>query len=288
MERQDFPSPFSRITRPILRAEGSNAAWIADAAAQFRADSSCAPALQIYAENSQLAEAAQRCFERAGMCALCVCSRDALRPGQGEIGIYLPGRGESACLSDENGPLDEAQRQLACAWTLLESGQKRLILPNHYTRAIDELANRYAAHVVYLPGEQAAWMHSLAQNAPEQFRLQLDGVRFALRFLSLLVNRGQSLNQWRSRIPHACRSTRSVQIPAREGGRLLHALAEGCPDAQLGGGVRLTVQNGWAWLGPDDSGAQLSIIAESGDMETARELCDFYSGEIRRLMNRQD
>lgn len=65
-------------------------------------------------------------------------------------------------------------------------------------------------------------------------------------------------------------------------------MAQACPDAQLGGGVRLPRKNGWAWLGPDEGGAQLNIIAESADMETAREICDFYSDEIQRLMRRQD
>lgn len=287
MERQDFPSPFSRITRPILHAEGS-AAYIADAAAHFCADPACAPEIRICADRPLTAEIAQRCFRRAGLRTSCAMDGEPLHLSAGEMGVYLPQRGEIARISDAQGTLDEAQRQLACAWTLLESGHRRLILPNHFTRSIDDLAARYAAHAVYLSGERSAWMRALAENAPEQLELHQDGVRFALRFLSLLVDRGLSLEQWRRQAPESHRSTRNVPIPAREGGRLLHALAQACPDAQLGGGVRLPRKNGWAWLGPDEGGAQLNIIAESADMETAREICDFYSDEIQRLMRRQD
>jgi len=71
--------------------------------------------------------------------------------------------------------------------------------------------------------------------------------------------------------------------------RDLKALAHaGEVELLRGGGVRLPRKDGWAWLSPDDAGARLNIIAESSDMETARELCDFYSGEIQRLLDKRD
>ena len=150
----------------------------------------------------------------------------------------------------------------------------------HATRAIDSLG----ANTLYFPGETAAWMNALAQASPLQFRLQHDGLFFALCFLSRLTERGLSLRQWRQQAPGAYRSERGVTLPERESGRILRALAQNAASAELGGGVRLPRKGCWAWLGPDDTGAQLNIIAEAGDMETARELCDFYDSEIHRLL----
>lgn len=86
-------------------------------------------------------------------------------------------------------------------------------------------------------------------------------------------------------MPAACQSVRNISIPASEGGRLLHALSKSAPEAELGGGLRLCRSSGWAWLSPDDAGTKLHIVAEARDMEAARELCDFYGDEIRRLLS---
>ena len=193
-----------------------------------------------------------------------------------------------AVLADADGALTEVQRQLACAWVALEKGESRLLLPLHATRAIEALAKRYNAHAQYLPGESAVWMEALAQKSPLQFSLQFDGLRFVLSFLSELTDRGLSLDQWRSQMPAACRSVRDVFIPASESGRLLHALAKSTPNAELGGGLRLPRGSDWAWLSPDDAGTGLHVVAEALDMESARELCDFYGGEIERLLSLRD
>ena len=211
-----------------------------------------------------------------------------MHPGKGEIGVYLPGSGETALLCDENSMLNEVQRQLACAWTALEKGERNLILPVHATRSIDTLARQFRAQTRYIAGENGLWMHALVQENPLQFRLQFDGIRFALSFISLLCEKRLTLNHWRQQMPAACRSVQDIQVPACESGRLLHRIAESDKNAQLGGGVRLTRENGWAWLGLDERSAQLHIIAEAANMETSREICDFYGSEISRLLAVQD
>lgn len=184
--------------------------------------------------------------------------------------------------------MTDGQRQLACAWTALEMGEKELLLPVHATRSIEELARRYDAGTFYLCKETAFWMNTLAKESPLQFRLQLDGIYFALAFLSLLANKKLSLRQWRGMMPEVCRSTQHISIPYGESGRLLHHIARDEKSAQLGGGVRLPRENGWAWLGLDEKGAKLNIIAEATNMEASREICNFYENEIIRLLSNRD
>jgi hypothetical protein len=184
--------------------------------------------------------------------------------------------------------LSEVQRQLACAWVSLEMGERNLILPVHATRAIDALAQRYGAQTRYLAGENALWMKTLAQESKAQFQLQFDGLRFALRFISLLTDKNLSLAHWRQSVPDAFRSMRGVQIPSGECGRLLHRIAEDEKNAQMGGGLRLKRSNGWVWLGLDEREGLLNIISEAANMETSREICDFYDDKIARLLAAQD
>ena len=285
LERQDFSSPFRGVTRPIQPSGCADAPYVAACAALFEADPLYAPQVVLAARRSPLAELAERAFTRAGLRTRCADSAADAAPAPGEIAVQLSDDGEQAALSDAETALTEVQRQLACAWVALEKGESRLLLPLHATRAIDDLAKRYNAHAQYLPGEPALWMEALAEKSPLQFSLQFDGLRFALSFLSELTDRGLSLAQWQARMPAACQSVRNISIPASEGGRLLHALSKSAPEAELGGGLRLCRSSGWAWLSPDDAGTELHIVAEARDMEAARELCDFYGDEIRRLLS---
>ena len=285
LERQDFSGPFHGVTRPIQPAGCADAPYVAACAALFAADPLLAPRIALLERPSPLTELAERAFARAGLQLRCAPSAAEAAPDPDEIAVELSADGEQAVLADADSALTEVQRQLACAWVALEKGESRLLLPPHATRAVETLAQRYNAHVQYLPGETSVWMEALARKSPLQFGLQFDGLRFALSFLSELTDRGLSLAQWRARMPAACRSVRDVCVPGAESGRLLHALEKSVPGAELGGGLRLPRERGWAWLSPDDAGAGLHIVAEAADMEAARELCDFYDGEIHRLLS---
>lgn len=287
MERQDFSGPFSALTRPVLYENNMRTACIADTAAVFTANPLYAPEIVLHAPEALL-EDAFAVFDRAGLRVRCEESSEAASLAAGEIGVNLSGNGETALLRDVHGSFDEIQRQLALAWIFLERGDRQLILPIHATRAIERLAECYGAHALYIPGEEAVWMNAAAERAPIQFNFACDGLRFALSFLSLLTDKGLSLKQWRKKMPAACRSVRRISIPASESGHLLHSLAQRVPEAELGGGVRLPREKGWAWLSPDEEGGLLDVVAEAADMESARELCDFYGSEIDRLLQRRD
>lgn len=284
-ERQDFAGPFSRVTLPMESAGNTEGPYVAAAAALFQANPLYAPRLILHAARPHLSALAERACMRCGLQARCEWNVEQLHPESGEIAVALLSDGEHAQLWDDHSPLSEVERQLACAWVALMRGERQLILPPNATRAIDTLARAHGAHARYLPGETAVWLGAAAERSELQFILHTDGLRFTLAFLSELANQGLSLEQWRKSMPGACRSLRRVQVPASQSGRLLHALAQSAPDAELGGGLRLQGERGWAWLGPDEEGAGLQLMAEAADMEAARELCDFYDGTIRQLLS---
>ncbi|MBQ3574890.1 MAG: hypothetical protein IJA26_04430, partial [Clostridia bacterium] len=170
------------------------------------------------------------------------------------------------------------------AWTLLKTGERRLLLPLNATRTIDILCERENAHAVYIPGEISAWCAAAAEKAPRQFLLEKDGIACALSFISCLVKQGLSLRQWRESMPAAFRSFRKVRMDASQTGAALHSLFESHPDAQFGGGMRLAGENGWAWISPDDVQPEMCVMAEAAKHETADELCFFYADALERLI----
>ena len=287
LERQDFARPFAGITRPMVEVGRTDLGYVAETASAFTADPTYAPPVMLCCADAALLELARACFERAGLNPRCEAVAESCAPTADEIGILLQCDGERADISDVNGALSEAQLELARAWTALELGETRLIMPAGGTRAVEAIAAAHGAEVRYMPSERAAWLGTLAEKAPRQFKLHTDGVYFALAMLSQLAERGLSLAQWRTHMPAAFRSQARVAAPQAENGRLLHALAER-GEAELGGGVRLKRGDGWAFLLPDEAQSEICLFAEAPTMETADEICAFYGREIERLLQKQD
>jgi len=283
-ERQDFSGPFSNLTHPMEAAGRTDIGYIARAASAFCPRPDLAPEILLHAPAPQVLELAEQAFRRAGLSVRSACDADSLQPESSETGVYLSADGQQVVLADGSERLSEAQRQLLLAWTALQLGETRLILHTSCTRAIDTLAQQAGAQTLYLSGEYARWMSTLADQSPLQFDLQFDGICAALYALSCLSEAGFSLSQWRAQVPSVYQQRTSVQVPPSESGRLLHTIAHQAPQAELGGGVRLTEDRGWAWLSPDDHRPELHITTEAMSMEAAQGMCDFYADAIRKLM----
>ena len=283
-ERQDFAGPFSGITRGMQAAGRTDIGYIADAAACFCGDAAQMPCIAVFAQPSQLRALAESAFLRAGLRVRCEWDAGKMQLDAGELGVYLSDSGEHFALADEQGMLEDAYLQLLLAWTALRMGEERLILPASGTRAVSVLTD--AAE--YVSGEPAAWMRALAERSPLQFRLQFDGVCAALCALSQLNAAGLTLRAWKEGMPRVHRESGHVDVPAAECGRILRTLAERNAHAQAGGGLRLSGEAGWAFLCPDDEAPGLRIIAEAVKAETAREIFDFYEGELRDLIQERE
>lgn len=184
--------------------------------------------------------------------------------------------------------MDEALREMMCAWTLLRLGQTQLLLKINATRGVEQLCTQSGAVAAFVSGEPAAWYASMAEKAPLQFLIHTDGIAAALAFLSILTDRGESLAQWRSNIPKAYRSYRRVSLPQKQSIAALQRLYEHSKDAQTGGGIRLNTEDGWAWLTQDEERAEMCVMAESTRYETAQEICAFYAKALKEMIATQN
>ena len=286
-ERQDFSGPFSGITHTLQTAGHTDMAYIAEAASQFSGNAAAMPRIAICAQPAHLRTLAEASFARAGLNVRSEWDALRIRPDANEIGIYLSDSGERFAIADSDGMLQDVYLQLLLAWTALETGETRLILPTSATRAIDALALRYNAHVQYLGSEPAAWMRALAEKSQLQFTLQFDAISAALAVLSALDRAKLTLREWKRRMPRVHQKSGNFPVSAEECGRILRALANQNANVELGGGLRITRAEGWAFLGPDESAQGLRIIAEASRAETARELFDFYKGELKALIDQK-
>ena len=278
-DRHDFCAPFTAIARPLQRADGMQIGYRAHIAAAYRANSTQSAPICFCSENAHLLSTAQQIADQIGLRARCVTEPPVRR--RDEICILLSADG---CACTING-MDSAQRGLLTGWIALERGERKLLLSGDCTRAMDALAARYGAETEYAQGERAEWYRALGKHSRLQLDLQFDGLCCAISALSLWAERGITPEVWLAQMPSVHRSSADVTVPDSLRGSILKRIAENAPNAELGEGIRIPRDDGWAWLCPDDVTDDLHIITESPMMETADELCAFYSDALKRMID---
>ena len=286
--RQDFPIPAAGpARRPLIDVGAVLHAYAAEIVAPLSGLSGL-PKLIVKSANPLARALAERAFTRAGVPVRAATAESEPRVAPGEWLVALDATGEGCEISDESGPLSDAQRQLMAAWLALEAGDRLLIVPASATRGIEALAERRGARVERVCGEDAKWQNALAGRAQNQFDLCFDGLRMAAAALAALHGHGMTLADWRARMPEVHRFSRVVAMPPSRNGRVLHAFAQAQPGAALGGGVRFEHDGGWAWIGADGARPRLRVVAEGASAEFARELCDFCESSLKRLSAEAD
>lgn len=281
INRGDCPAPYSGMTRKPQSAGRSDLIYLRAVVtdALIRDLSSFPSPIAIYARHEQLLSLAERAFLRAGLSVRAEWEEEMMELAPDEIGVWLSDNGESVRFFTQNGELTEAETQLLIAQTLLEMDEKRLILPDESTPAIEPLAERYHAHTERVAGSASHWAEQLALIAPTQLPLHLDGICAALNVLRILNRLNISLDDYRRSAPVAVRRRRVIDVPEATRAHALERLnALLRPDTP--GRFHMVRDNAHAWILPSDEDARFTVLAEAADLETARELCDFYASLI--------
>lgn len=286
LAREDYAMPFSGVTRPPLSMTGTSLPYISHvvdwSGAAFAPPS--APQIAVFARHEQLLSLAERVFRAAGLGVRAEWEEELMVLSPGELGIWLNEDGERCAFVDEVGALTEAERMLLISWVALERGEKELLLPRGATRAVLDLTDGYRATVTWTRSDVASWQKALRAASPDQFMLHFDGIASALAVLCQLKKHGLTLRGAVRMMPSIHRRSVTLPIDLREKGRLVRMLSESLPDADLTDGVLVERENGWAWISPSGDRRECVVMAESRDAEFARELCDFYSGEVGRVL----
>ena len=273
MARQDFPRAFRSDARPVIHAGSSSQPYISMLASAFCADPAPAMPAAVHCEDPSVLEIAAKAFNRASLSARFETEADLMELFPGEIGIWLSPDGTSVRFSHQHGMLTGPQTELLVSWTALERGERRLLLHEHATRAINELADRSNAEVIRISGDRAAYKNALTESRT-QFRLHTDGIYLALCVLSALTENALTLTGWLSTMPKVHRAEKRIHLDNSIRGSVLR---------QFGENHSLDLQNANAWITPDSSRPECTVCAESYTMEAARELCDFCAAELEKL-----
>lgn len=238
----------------------------------------------LYAPGEPLLTLAERAFLRAGLDVRAEWEADMMDLAPQEIGIHLSETGESARFFTVSGEMSEAEIQLLTARALLDMGEKRLLLPDDATPAIEKLADSLHAQAERIPGGAAQWADQLSHMAPDQLTLHFDGIAAALRILAMLNRLHMSPDDFRRSMPAAVRQRAHVDIPFPHRAHALQRLNNMLrPDTP--GRYHFVRGQDHAWILPDEDEPRLTVLAEAADAETATELCAFYEQILRQAVS---
>ncbi len=286
MAREDYPAPFSGVTRPPQLMSGTDRGYIQNIIGQARASFSAGISVKaaLYCQHEQLLSLAERAFRRAGCPVRAEWEEELMELAPGEIGLWLSDSGESVGFSGQRGITAEPDSTLLLCWAALEMGIRTLVLPRGATRCAGQLARRYGAQVVWTASGDAAWQQGILRHAPQTFSLFFDGIQAALAVTARLADKDLSLDQALEQLPHIARRTQVVPVQLKDKGRLLKQLAQAFPGCDLSDGLTLERDRGWAWISPGGDRQQCLVMAESPDAEFARELCDFCYAQVEKAL----
>ncbi|NCB63667.1 MAG: hypothetical protein EOM52_08640 [Clostridia bacterium] len=172
---------------------------------------------------------------------------------------------------DEEGKVVGPDQILALvSYIEVEHGGGRVAIPDDAPAAIDALGT-----VLRLgrDGKEA-----------EELYLELPWLRdaafAAARICARLGQTGERLRTLEVRVPRFVRLKREVPLHKGRGEVMQGFAARG---EQMPEGVRIQSGESYVYLAPLSRRAALRVIAEAADMETARELCDFYVNQAKEM-----
>lgn len=282
INRGDCPAPYAGITRLPQSAGRSDLIYLRAVVTDelIRSLSGFSAPVAIYARHEQLLSLAERAFLRAGLTVRAEWEEEMMELSPDEIGVWLSDTGESVRFFTSEGEMTEAETQLLIAQTLLEMDEKRLILPDDSTPAIEPLAERYRAHTERVPGSPSRWAEHMAFIAPDQLPMHFDGITASLNILSMLNRLHMSLSDFRRSVPACVRRRRVIDIPESARAHTLERLNQMLQPASPGH-FHMTDRDAHAWILPSDEDSRCTVLTEAADLEVARELCDFYERIVR-------
>ncbi len=282
--RQDYARPFSRTPLAPESIADAEALYVGALSASVppRAFDDVKPHVAVFAANNAQAALAGRVLCAAGLNGR--VSLETPKVESWETGFVLSESGEMATAFDSQGVPDDAQQALLAFSALGTGGEwvARIDAP----AALEALAAAQGASVRRVSAAREAWMDALLSTDIDQFDLLFDGLYRVLRIAVLLAARRTTLRGLLGALPPVYRHTERVSCALPDRGRLLRALAENEENAELSGGLRVTRSGGWLTVDPDEQEAEMVVVGEAANMETARELCGELMARLEKEMKK--
>ena len=280
--RQDFSRPFSRTVAAPQTVSDADALYVGMIAASVPhgAFHKIRPHIAVFVKNPAHGPLVSRVLRVTGVQGRVATGIPHVEPW--ETGFILSATAESAMAFDSQ-DIPDAVRQTLLAYDSLGPDCGEWIAQIDDTAGLETLAATRGRVVRRVSSSMENWAGSLLTADARQFDLHFDGLYRILRITALLAMRSTTLRGLLADLPAVYRHAERVACPLPARGHLLRVIAESEKIAELHGGLRVTREDGFLTVNPDEREAEMVVVGEAASMEVARELC----GELLDTIKKQ-
>lgn len=275
LSRQDAPLPYSGYTSRMDNAGRFDLVYLnhlkTAVKSPFRRHRAC-----VFSRREPLLYLAENAFKGANYACRAEWEEELMELCDDEIGVFLSDDGTKASFSDPRGRLTEAENEMLITWLLFASGETNVYAPPGTTRALDEIAEKADGEIRYF-SDESEYLSCLLRHSKYQYFVRTDGLYAALALMDALSSKGKDLSEIVSSFPGVSRVRLSRPLPDDKRASALSRLRKSIPQDYSCEEWFYKGKNGCAWLEPSEDKPVLSIVSEARDMETAREIADFFS-----------
>lgn len=283
--RQDFTRPFSGKVAKPLHEPHAEALYTGALAGGMQSKTSTMPHIAVFVERESHVHIIESMMLAAGISAKVCCGKATI--DKWEMGFLLSNTLEKATVFDCYGTPDDAEQALL-AYAALPASASEWVIKMDATAMIEWLAEQKQAKVKRISGSIEAFANGLLDEDSRQFDMHFDGLYQILSICSLLAVRRTTLRGILSTFPTLYRYEKKFPCALPERGRLLSTVAKDEMQAILNGGLRITREDGWLTVNPDEREPEMIVVGEAADMEIAKELCGELLDKLNRYRQHED
>lgn len=212
--------------------------------------------------------------------ALCT----AMKTNRYALGVVLR-NGKPPVYYDESGRPFSEDVAFGIAAMICMSAYKKSVLyaPVYASTLVNYVARNMECSVVRIK----EFMPTIAQYAGGAnhllYTLLYDGVLSVLRMLEFLQYNQISMSELAGLLPQVFKRRQEVPCPNTKKGRVVSGLLNQYEHVDLTDGVKVTLDDGWVLVLPDQLADTCHIVSESSKEEYAEELCAFFAEKIQAL-----
>lgn len=119
---------------------------------------------------------------------------------------------------------------------------------------------------------------------PKLYRAFNDTPYLCILLAEKLMRDHISLQEYVESLPMCFTEERSIDCEWKDIGRIIKTLCRELPGGVAKRGVVIQDENGKSWVYPNDTFPGIRIKTDGGSEEFAKELCDFYTNKVRKLL----
>ena len=269
MLRKDGPPAFAH-SGTVIRLAGAEDIYMANILPAASTRPLWSP-MAVFCDSPYILDLAKRALERMDVRSVRFNGLAHTELQGDETGFLLSEAGDAAAIFLRDQALPAEQKNMLLLYLCHQKTGKLYDLPD-----VPRLAGQLAP---LLPQDES-------DACLFQRTLLSDGLAALVAICDAL--RQGPLRTWLEKLPETHVLTMDVACRTQEKGRILHALCDRTTlPHTLGEGMRVRHEKGYATIVPDGYRNVVRVTGEAANAEFARELCDFYTDEIKKITREQ-